>query len=59
MVVMMVINPKHLESGRAEALSLPCFFKLLHNGAYCSQVNVMTAKTGSGRSATYGEILSL
>ena len=41
--VMMVINLKHLESSRAEVLSLPCF-KLLHNAAYCSQGNVMTAR---------------
>lgn len=39
----MVINLKHLESSRAEALSLPCF-KLLHNEAYCSQGNVMIAR---------------
>lgn len=46
--VMMVINLKHLESSRAEALSLPCF-KLLHNGAYCSQGNVMTARQAADR----------
>lgn len=42
-VIMMVINLKHLDSSRAEALSPPCF-KLLHNGAYCSLGNVMTAR---------------
>lgn len=49
--VMMVINLKHLDSSRTEALPLlPCV-KLLHNASHCSPGNVMTA-----RQAVDGEV---
>lgn len=41
--VMTVINLKHLESSRAEAVSLGRF-NLLHSRPYCSRGNVMTVK---------------
>lgn len=46
--VMMVINLKHLESSRPEAVSVRCF-KLLHSGAYCPPGNVMTARRATDR----------